>query len=68
VDELVELDPALFVLHRNDRIADLDQIILLHVEDFLANLLGFGFTREGDEHEISHGEIPSDQAAAVYRT
>ena len=55
MDELIELDPALLVLGRDDRIADLDQIILLHVEDFLANLLGFALTREGDEHEISHG-------------
>jgi len=39
--------------------AELDQILALHRQDLLADLLGLLLGREGDEDQIAHGRCPS---------
>jgi hypothetical protein len=54
IEELIELDMATLLLHRDNRIAQLDQVLLLHVDQLLTHLLGFLFRRKRDFHEIGH--------------
>jgi hypothetical protein len=51
---LIEFDTAIGLLHRDHRITQLDQILVLHTEQLLANLLGFFFGRKCDFHEVCH--------------
>ena len=41
-------------LHCDDSIGQLDQVLLLHIEQLLTNLLGLFFRCKGDFYEISH--------------
>ena len=54
VEQLIEFDMAIGLLDRDNRVAQLDQVLLLHIEQLLANLLGLFFGRKGDFHEIGH--------------
>src|ERR1700731_366248 len=54
VEELIEFDMAIGLLPRDHRITQLDQVLLLHIEQLLANLLVFFFGRKCDFHEIGH--------------
>ena len=61
--ELIEFHPAVFVASGDDRIADLDQVLLLHSEDLIAHFLGLLFILERYENEIAHRQSPWTPAA-----
>src|SRR5262249_32705510 len=52
---LIQLDLTVGRLDRNNGVAELDQVLPLHCQQSLANLLGLLFRRERDENEIAHG-------------
>src|SRR6516165_10917223 len=64
---------AIRLLDRDNRVAQLDQVLLLHVEQLLANLLGFLLGRKRDFYEIGHLRSlhavlePEDKSKSVYR-
>jgi hypothetical protein len=54
VEELVELDLAVGLFHGDDGISQLDQVILLHVEQFLTDLFRLCFGRERNDDQVGH--------------
>ena len=61
--ELIEFHSAVFVAGGDDRIANLDQVLLLHSEDLIAHFLGFLFVLERYENKIAHRQSPWMPAA-----
>jgi hypothetical protein len=60
--KLVELDLAIRLLHGNDRVAKLDQVILLQIEKPLTNFLRLFLRGECDDNEIRHcGNLPDKE-------
>ena len=57
LEELVQLDPFAIVLHRDDGIPKLDQVLLLHGEQHLAHTFGLLFAGKFDDEQIGHGSI-----------
>src|SRR5262249_24939133 len=51
---LIEFDSAVGLFRRNDGIAQLNQILPLHIDQLLTNLIGLFFGRKRDIHKISH--------------
>src|SRR5215831_12178786 len=49
---------AVGLFHRDDRVTQLDQVLLLHVEQLLPNFLGLLFGRKRDFYEIGHCLYP----------
>jgi hypothetical protein len=45
MEQLVELDRAIRLFHRDDGVPQLDQVFLLHVEQLFADLFRGGFRR-----------------------
>jgi hypothetical protein len=58
IEKLIEFDMAIGLLDRNDCVAQFDQVLLLHVEQLLANLLGLFLGWKGDFYKISHMFTP----------
>src|SRR5262249_7199870 len=58
VEELVELDAAARVFHCNDRVAQFEQVLSLHCQQLLADLLRLRLGRKGDHNEFTHGILP----------
>jgi hypothetical protein len=63
VHELIEFHSAVFIAGGDDRIANLDQVLLLHSEDLIADFLGFLFVLERYENKIAHRQSPWTPAA-----
>ena len=53
-EQLIELYRAVGILYGDDRVAELDQIFLLHGEELLPNLLGLFFGRKCNHEKIIH--------------
>jgi len=58
MEQLVQLDAAVWFLDRDDRIVELDKIVRLKIQQFLAHLFGLRLGRELDGYEIAHGNNP----------
>src|SRR5262249_59540975 len=54
----VELDAAARVFHRHDRVAQFEQVLSLHCQQLLADLLRLRLGRKGDHNEFTHGILP----------
>ncbi len=50
---------SLVILHGDHRVAQFEQIFLLHGQQLLADLLGLRFSGECDYDEITHGQSSS---------
>jgi hypothetical protein len=59
LDELIKLDGAIRLFDRDHGIAKFNQIILLQIQNLLADLLGLGFGRKRDNDEIAHDVVLS---------
>src|SRR5580704_4185651 len=55
--QLVQFDPTVRLLYRDNGIAELDKIVLLHVEQFLPNFLRLLLRRKLDDDEVTHGVL-----------
>jgi hypothetical protein len=66
IEKLVELDMAIGLLYRDDRVAQLDQVLLLHIEQLLTNFLGLLFRRKCDFYKIGHFSLPHAVAEPIY--
>src|ERR1700720_2136592 len=49
---------AIGLLYSDDRVAQLDQVLLLHIEQLLTNFLGLLFRRKCDFYKIGHFSLP----------
>src|SRR4029077_509414 len=58
MEQLIELDVTVWLLHRDDGIAQLDKVLLLHVQQLLTHFFSFFFGRKCDNHEIAHIPVP----------
>ena len=63
MQELIEFHPSVFVAGGDDRIANLDQVLLLHSENPIAHFLGLLFVLECYENEVAHRQSPWTPAA-----
>src|SRR6516165_287347 len=55
--ELVQLDAAVGVLHRDDSVPEFDQVLLLHCEQHLTHAFCLCLTREFDDQQIRHEQV-----------
>jgi hypothetical protein len=58
MEQLIEFDATVGLLHRDHGVAQLDQILPLHVQQLLTDLLGLFFSRKCHNDEITHVFTP----------
>jgi hypothetical protein len=57
VEQLIELNMPVWLLHRDYGVAQLDQIFLLYVEELLADFFGLRFGGERNSDQIGHHNL-----------